>query len=217
MTDLLKQMAEALRLASEYAVDEDWGRVNGCINLALTKLDAQAAEQAAGVGWQSPELPQFIRSEVERAIAKAVSPTGMSTHNGMALIGHDKLRYLLALIDKQAAPVQQVGELFAYVHKRGTEEEEFIHAVAVNGNCADCEPLFLGAALSTRPELRRLAAEVEALRADAGRYRAVRDDDCHPYGICIWDEDDGWAQDARKPDVVDAAIDAALAAWGEKR
>lgn len=54
--------------------------------------------------------------------------------------------------------------------------------------------------------------EIDALRRDAERYRAVRDDDCHPYGICIWVEDDGWAQDARKPDVVDAAIDAALAA-----
>lgn len=60
-------------------------------------------------------------------------------------------------------------------------------------------------------------AEIDALRRDAERYRAVRDDDCYPYAICIWDEDDGWAQDARKPDVVDAAIDAALAARGEKR
>lgn len=48
MTALEKQMAEALRLANEYAEDGDWSRVKGCINLALAKFDAQAAEQAAG-------------------------------------------------------------------------------------------------------------------------------------------------------------------------
>lgn len=59
----------------------------------------------------APELPQFIRAEVERAIAKAVAPTGMSTHDGKALIGHDKLRYMLALIDKlSAAQAPAVGD-----------------------------------------------------------------------------------------------------------
>lgn len=55
----------------------------------------------------------------------------------------------------------------------------------------------------------RLRAERDALLADAERYRALRDDEAYPYAICIWDQEDGYAQDARKPEVIDAAIDAA--------
>lgn len=55
----------------------------------------------------------------------------------------------------------------------------------------------------------RLRAENEALRKDAERYRAIRDDKADPYGVCIW-ENDEWAQDMRKPAFVDAAIDAAM-------
>ena len=38
---------------------------------------------------------------------------------------------------------QQPSAPFAYVHRRGEEDEEFIHAEAENGVCPDCEPLFL--------------------------------------------------------------------------
>lgn len=44
-------------------------------------------------------LPGFIRREVERAIDAAVNPKGMGVHDGKAIIGADKLRYLLAFID----------------------------------------------------------------------------------------------------------------------
>ena len=97
--------------------------------------------------------------------------------------------------ESPAAPVQPVGEPFAYVHKRGADDEEFIHATAVNGHCADCEPLFLGAALSTRPELSD--AEIDA--------------------ICAPDRDKRWKGDGRQydRDTVRLAL-GALAARGEK-
>ena len=54
-------------------------------------------------------LPTFIRAAVEKAIEAAKNPRGMSTHDGKATIGHDKLAYLLAVIDayasQQAAPM----------------------------------------------------------------------------------------------------------------
>lgn len=57
--------------------------------------------------------------------------------------------------------------------------------------------------------LRRLAAEVEALRADAERYRWLRTmaDD---WGVCEWDRAEcEWVRDTRGAVVVDAAIDKA--------
>ena len=47
-------------------------------------------------------LPEFIRREVERAIAEGESPAGMSLNDGKTRIGADKLRYLLAWIDRAA-------------------------------------------------------------------------------------------------------------------
>ena len=61
-------------------------------------LASQQAEPEAG------KLPPFIRAEVERAIATAKNPSGMSLHDGKAVIGHDKLAYMLALIDSQTTP-----------------------------------------------------------------------------------------------------------------
>ena len=49
-------------------------------------------------------LPPFIRAEVEKAIEAAKNQRGMSTHDGKATIGHDKLAYLLAVIDAHASP-----------------------------------------------------------------------------------------------------------------
>ncbi len=51
----------------------------------------------------------------------------------------------------EPTPEQRPAEPFAYIHKRGTDEEEFVHAEAVNGPCLECEPLFLGAAPATAP------------------------------------------------------------------
>lgn len=129
--------------------------------------------------------------------------------------------------ESPAAPVQQVGErerstlspddIFRLADEQAEDSQESGNRVFDRGGLIQfARDIEARAAISTRPELSE--AEIDALRRDAERYRAIRDDDCHPYGICIWDEDDGWAQDARKPDVVDAAIDAALAAArGEKR
>lgn len=44
-------------------------------------------------------LPAFIRKDVERAIEDALHPKGMSTHDGKARIGVDRLQYLLRMID----------------------------------------------------------------------------------------------------------------------
>jgi hypothetical protein len=42
------------------------------------------------------------------------------------------------------AEVEQAQRAWAELHKsRGQDDEEFIHAEAVNGHCPDCEPLFL--------------------------------------------------------------------------
>lgn len=62
-------------------------------------------------------------------------------------------------------------------------------------------------------ELRRLVAEVESLRADAERYRWLRDDLDSDWAICEWSSSDsdgiGYYRDARAANVVDAAIDSA--------
>lgn len=59
----------------------------------------------------------------------------------------------------------------------------------------------------------RQAAELEALRADAERYRWLRDDLDSNWAICEWSHDDadgiGFYRDARAAHIVDAAIDAA--------
>ena len=47
----------------------------------------------------NPKLPEFIRRDVERAIEDALHPKGMSTHDGKARIGVDRLQYLLRMID----------------------------------------------------------------------------------------------------------------------
>lgn len=59
------------------------------------------------------------------------------------------------------------------------------------------------------PELRRLSAEVEALRNDAERYRWIRTK-ARDWGICEWDRNEcEWVRDSRGAVVIDAAIDAA--------
>ena len=171
MTDLEKQMAEALRLAREW----------------FNHLEAGEGPQAFEVIEAADEaLAAFDAQQAAPMSPKPVSGT--------------------------SEPAQ--GEREAFEAWAG---REYRHAYEVT--LQDYEHgwrAWKARAALTQPALSD--AEIDALRRDAERYRAVRDDDCHPYGICIWDVDDGWAQDARKPDVVDAAIDAALAAArGEKR
>lgn len=57
------------------------------------------------------KLPAFIRRDVERAIEDALHPKGMSTHDGKARIGVDRLQYLLRIIDgTQDDPVECYAE-----------------------------------------------------------------------------------------------------------
>ena len=174
---------------------------------APAKFDAQAAEQAAPVQ-QVGELDAFeawfsqFRHgwKTERDVARDAWQAALSTRPELS----DAVAHTYS--STQATNCASCGE-----HKHTP-----LRIDAMGGYvCLTCIDKKLGGILGEfgyAPD-----AEIDALRRDAERYRAVRDDDCHPYAICIWDEDDGWAQDARKPDVVDAAIDAALAAWGEKR
>ena len=58
-------------------------------------------------------------------------------------------------------------------------------------------------------------AELDALRKDAERYRAIRDGKCGDWGLCEWVEvgdEWGYFRDARAPHIVDTAIDAAMLA-----
>ena len=45
--------------------------------------------------------------------------------------------------DLRAALAAEQAQPVAYWHKRGQEDEQFVHAEAVNGHCPDCEPLYL--------------------------------------------------------------------------
>lgn len=61
------------------------------------------------------------------------------------------------------------------------------------------------------------AREIEALRADAGRYRWLRDNTEGVWAICKWEcnstlDMEGYYRDGRAPAIVDAAIDAAMSA-----
>lgn len=98
----------------------------------IVRLRAALAALAATPA-PAPQLPQFIRAEVERAIAKAIAPTGMSTHDGKAVIGHDKLRYMLAVIDGLAAtpapaPVvwEASNDTAAYLFASHSAAQEFV-------------------------------------------------------------------------------------------
>lgn len=54
-----------------------------------------------------------------------------------------RVRYQV-LYELRAALAQAgQGEAVAYWHRRGHDDEQFIHAGAVNGFCPDCEPLYL--------------------------------------------------------------------------
>lgn len=65
--------------------------------------------------------------------------------------------------------------------------------------------------------------EIESLRADAARYRWLRDNTVGIWAICVWEEDydygshygragdERYYRDGRSADVVDAAVDAAMA------
>ena len=141
---------EPLPVKSQQSVLEELRRLQNALRVAEESLErCRAVCNATAEQWRAdvaatpapaPQLPQFIRAEVERAIAKAIAPTGMSTHDGKAVIGHDKLRYMLALIDKLAAtpapePVGYVAaEIYAAWRKVGADVcglkwDEFIDAL----------------------------------------------------------------------------------------
>lgn len=65
------------------------------------------------------------------------------------------------------------------------------------------------------------AEEVAPLRADAERYRWLRDNVDGDWAICEWSRDDpdgcGFYRDARSPHIVDAAVDAARAHLATKQ
>lgn len=56
----------------------------------------------------NPNLPAFIRRDVERAIEDALHPAGISTHDGKARIGVDRLQYLMRMVD--GLPAEPVND-----------------------------------------------------------------------------------------------------------
>lgn len=78
-------------------------------------------------------------------VADFVMAREWSYRAGVLEAERDALRAELAALKAQAV------QPFAYVHKRGQDDEEFIHAAAVNGPCPDCEPLFLAAPQAAQP------------------------------------------------------------------
>lgn len=81
-------------------------------------------------------LPAFIRRDVEQAIRSAEHPKGMSTHDGKARIGADRLRYMLRLIDAMsvtalAAPVEPVAKY--------CQQAEFKAGRAAPRTCPTCK------------------------------------------------------------------------------
>ena len=95
-------------------------------------------------------------------------------------------------LEQQAA---QIAEKDAEIARLTAELE------ALKG---DLDPLF--------KDLADYGDENDRLRADAERYRWLRDNNRGSWAICEWsyDEPEGYYKDARAPGIVDAAIDAAL-------
>lgn len=84
-----------------------------CPSCDTPPVETNQLQHIKGLGVQEVQqepvkLPGFIRREVERAIDDAINPKGMSVHDGKAIIGADKLQYLLCVID--AAPQAQVQQ-----------------------------------------------------------------------------------------------------------
>jgi hypothetical protein len=69
------------------------------------------------------KLPAFIRRDVERAIEDALHPSGMSTHDGKARIGVDRLQYLLRMIDGPQASADVLEFLRAFI--AGGSQQDF--------------------------------------------------------------------------------------------
>jgi hypothetical protein len=63
---------------------------------------AMVAHALAADESSTQKLPEFIRRDVERAIEEAIHPKGMSTGDGKARIGADRLLYLVRMIDRAA-------------------------------------------------------------------------------------------------------------------
>lgn len=69
------------------------------------------------------------------------------------------------------------------------------------------------ATLAQRQQHQAVQPLTDAERMEAARYRAIRDGKAGEYAICEWiegEDGDGFYEDARAPEIVDAAIDAAM-------
>ena len=197
MTDLLKQMAEALRKSYEAlmlsrpgsenndATEEEWQAHFAARRLArdtIAKFDAQAAEQAAGGERALVEhVPGTLILAVDAAMVEAANlhpPLTRSDCKRVILAAMQALRWSPA--HPAPAPVQPVGELTA--EQRDAQEAPFEawweqHGQFHRAGGGAYEKTFAWhawcAAISTRPALSD--AEIDALRRDAERYRWLRD------------------------------------------
>lgn len=100
-------------------------------------------------------------------------------------------------IDQAAALLRQQADRIAEIEKEGAELFGKVFSLGYE----------LGQMEDQRDQLR---AEVERLRADAERYRWLRDNLESEWAICEWQDDPdglGYYRDARAPEFVDAAID----------
>lgn len=160
MTDLLKQMAEALRHIENAATDPRIQRyeIRAAATEALAKFDAQAAEQAAGGGEAVPYCHVY-EYDTPLGLHRALYP---KQWNGKL---PDRTVPVYTHPAPSPAPVQQVGELPPLpIEWRKVEDADGIEVPVFRAfQMWD----YARAALSTRPELRRLAAEVAALREHA--------------------------------------------------
>lgn len=127
---------------------------------------------------------------------------------------HQALRSALAEMCKQAAMhntkwTSEIGETNEWgtqcyeIHGERVQELATAYGESTAAYIAACNPIAIAAILS----------ELDALRKDAERYRWLRDNTDSDWAICEWNTDEsdgvGYYRDARAPNIVDAAIDAA--------
>lgn len=216
MTELLKQMVDALRHIENAATDPRVQRyeIRAAATEALAKLDAQAAEQAAGGGEEVPEhLPtkEHIRELAQEAMyqvmeqaqvfASAWSLVGGRFDTGNALSEAEEAKAELRTM------VRSLADLAAETVRPAPARAQPLSDAEIDALRSD-----LAGYVRVSSEL---ATENEALRRDAERYRFIRDADrsesiSHELGVYAMESLDEY---------VDAAMEgeATLAARGEKR
>ena len=95
----------------------------------------------------NPKLPAFIRRDVERAIEAALRPKGMSTHDGKARIGVDRLQYMLQVIDAEpdeahpcGCPSNTAGAPVCE-ERAGNGFSSYCRAETPRSQCPDCKTM----------------------------------------------------------------------------